>query len=106
MATAKKTAAKKVSANKGKRISGSMSDQIDNLAVGQCVAVAERHDIDGQNGSTVVTESLKKLRSGMSAYVTRITDDLDTREFKTESGTYLTDDKTGIIASVTVTRMA
>lgn len=106
MATAKK-AAKKANSNKGTRVAGSMADQIDRLEVGKTIAVAERLEI-GAAGTDEegIKTALHKLRSGMAAYVVRVVDgDLDTREFKTESGTYLTDDKTAIVVSCTTTRL-
>lgn len=90
--------------NKGHRVAGSMADQIDRLEVNRSVAVAERFAVAKTDAGHVL-DALKRLRSGQGAYVARITDDLDTRTFKVESGTYLTDDKTGIIVSVVVTRL-
>ena len=106
MATAVAAKKKAVSPLKGTRVTGSAADQIDRLEVGASFATAERHEIDGMNGASVLMESLKKLRNGLGSYVVRITDELDSREFKVESGTYLTDDKTGVMVSAVVTRMA
>jgi hypothetical protein len=107
MATTKKAATKKTNSNKGTRVSGSLADQIDRLPLGSSVAQAERIRLDKIDDiSDLITDSLKKLRSGMAAYVARVVDgDLDTREYKTESGTYVTDDKTAVVVTVTVTRM-
>lgn len=92
------------SSNKGHRVAGSMADQIDRLDVGHSVAIAERAAVNATDAAHVL-DALRRMRSGQGAYVARITDELDTRTFKVESGTYLTDDKTGIIVSVVVTRM-
>lgn len=101
----KKTAAV-ASPQKGKRHNGSMSDQIDKLELGQSVAVAQRFPFEEMiDPEFEIKDSLNKLRSAQAAYVARITDDLDTRKFKVESGTYLSDDKTAVIVSVVTTRV-
>ena len=87
------------------RVAGSVADQINNLAVNQSIATAERFEIEAVDAGGLL-ESLKKQRSGLAAYVARITEELDSREFKVEGGCYVTDDKSAIIATVTVTRIA
>jgi hypothetical protein len=101
-------AAKKAKAapRQHQRQPGSMADQIDRLAIGQSVAVAERFQVGkASTTATHILDALKKMRSGQAAYVARITDDLDTREFAVESGTFITEDKTAMVAVVTVTRV-
>lgn len=106
MAT-KKATKKTPNRRKGRRVPGSMADQINNLEVGQSVSVAERFQVGHHSGgSGDILEAAKRVRSGLAAYVARITDELDAREFKVEGGTFLTDDKSGIIVVAAVTRAA
>jgi hypothetical protein len=101
---AKKAAAKKTAPPRN-RIAGSMADQIDRLEVDRSVAVAGRFDVEHADAGGILTE-LKTLRSGLAAYVARVTDDLDTREYKVEGGTFLTDDKSAILCCAVVTRIS
>lgn len=101
----KKEPAKKKPAAVQRRQPGSMADRINSLEVGQSVSVAERIPFEGTYSGGDVREALNKMRSGMGAYVGRITEDLDARVFKIESGCFLTDDKMAVIAAVAVTRV-
>lgn len=104
----KKAAAKKPAATlQRRRVPGSMADQIDQLEVGQSVAVAERVGVGNAKwcNSDTILDTCKRLRSGLAAYVGRITQELDARMFKVESGTFISDDKTGILVTAVVTRM-
>lgn len=109
MATKKevKVDGRKNPASKGKRHDGSMSDQIDKLKIGQSVAVAQRFLMGEMlDPEFEIKDALHKHRSNLAAYVVRVkADELDTRNFRVEGGTYLTDDKTAIIVSVTCTRV-
>ena len=102
---AKKKVAKKTNVRNSRRVPGSMSDRINTLEVGQSVAVSERIPYQSPYGGGGVCETLTKLRSSMGAYVARITEELDAREFVIESGAYLTDSKEAVIACVNVTRL-
>lgn len=105
MAT-KKTAAKKATKRVSRRVPGSMADQINNLEVGQSVSTAERFMVGHHSaGSDDILEACKRNRSNLATYVARITDELDARQFKIESGTFLSDDKTGINVVAVVTRV-
>jgi hypothetical protein len=102
----KKTAAKKTPAKRPRsRVAGSMADQINNLEPGQCVAIATRFDIEGGGHGGGLPTELSRMRSSQAAYVARITDELDAREFRVESGTFVTNDNTGVMACVVITRM-
>lgn len=101
-----KKAAKKTTRRNRPRVAGSMADQIDSLEPGQSVAVASRFDIFETGHGGGLNDQLTKMRSGQAAYVARITDELDVREFKVESGTFVTDDKTAVIGTVVITRMS
>ena len=102
---AKKAATKKAPAAAPRRQPGSMADRINTLEVGQSVSVAERIPFQPPYGGNDVREALNKMRSAMGAYVARITEELDARVFKIESGNFLTDDKMAAIAAVVVTRV-
>jgi hypothetical protein len=103
---AKKKAAKKTTARKPvPRTPGSMADQINSLEPGRSVAVAERFDIMEIGHGGGMSDAMNRMRSGQAAYVARVRDELDAREFKVESGTFITDDKTGAMAVVVITRM-
>lgn len=106
--TTKRKTANRTRASYAKpRVAGSLADQINNMAVGDCLAVAaKRYPLIHGIGPVELVEDLKAMRNTLGVTVVRITDELDAREFKTESGSYLTDDKTALIASVVVTRMA
>jgi hypothetical protein len=105
MSKPKKSATKKPVTRARSRVPGSMADQINTLEPGNSVAVAERIPLDHTQARGLVVDSLTRMRSAQAAYVSRITEDLDLREFKVESGTFLTDDKSAVIATVVVTRL-
>jgi hypothetical protein len=102
---AKKAAAKKTAPPRN-RIAGSMADQIDRLEVNRSVSVATRFAVNVAMDPAAILDELKGLRSGLAAYVARVTDDLDTREYKVEGGTFLTDDKSAFICTAAVTRIS
>lgn len=102
---AKKATPKKTTVRARARAPGSLADQINNLEEGQSVSQAERFEIDGVDAGGLL-ESLKKMRSNLGAYVARITDEIDMREFRVEGGEFVTNDKTAIIVTVVVTRVA
>lgn len=105
MSKPKKSATKKITTRARSRVPGSMADQINTLESGKSVAVAERIPLDDSGAKSTIMDSLSRMRSAQAAYVSRITEDLDLREFKVESGTFLTDDKSAVIATVVVTRL-
>ena len=100
---AKKAPAKKASRPRA-RVAGSLADQINSLETNGSISVAERFAIDGIDAGGLL-ESLKKMRANLGAYVARITDEFDLRQFKVESGEFITNDKTAIITTVVVTRV-
>ena len=105
MAT-KKKATKTAKKRTSRRVPGSMADQINSLEVGQAVSTAERFPVGHHSaGSADILEACKRNRSNLATYVARITDELDAREFKIESGTFLSDDKSGINVVAVVTRV-
>jgi hypothetical protein len=105
--TAKKKPAKKTSTKPARRVPGSMADQINNLEVGGSVATSERFDLEQPDllSAADLLNSLKKMRNTLAAYVARITEELDARVFKVESGSFITEDKTAILVIATVSRL-
>lgn len=103
--TQKKKAAKKTARKPTPRVPGSMADQINSLPVGGSVAVAQRFDITEGGHEGGLPDALARMRGGQAAYVARIKDELDVREFKVESGTFVTDDKSAVMGVVVVTRV-
>jgi hypothetical protein len=91
--------------NHGKKVQGSMSDQIDRLDINESVAVAKRLALDGMTDSDDVLGHLSRLRTNQASYIQRVKDDIDTRQFKIEGGTFITDDKSALIVSVVITRI-
>lgn len=103
--TAKKNAAKKAPTMRNVRTPGSITDIINSLEVGRSVSCAERLPLDGMTDSDDVQNALKRQRSNMSSYVTRVTGGVDVRDFRVESAATMTDDKSAILAVVVVTRI-
>lgn len=109
-AAAKKTVtAVKVIKRRG-RATGSMAEQIDRLGVNESVSLSKRFDIGNHAhaGEDIKTE-INSMRGTLGSYVSRVMQDgdgLDMREYRTESGAFITDDKTGIVVSVVLTRMS
>lgn len=101
---AKKATKKK--APTSRRVVGSMAERIDTLEVDQSIAVSERFEIATLQNHGDLLESLRLQRTTLAAYLGRINDGLDTREFKVESGVILTDDKTAMHCVAIVTRLA
>jgi hypothetical protein len=101
----KKKPTKKTAHKPVRRIPGSMADQINSLEVGGSIATSERFPIDDGVDAGGLLESLKKMRNTLAAYVARITEELDARVFKVESGSFLTEDKTAILVVATVSRL-
>lgn len=110
MATKKSTAKKAAtSVPTRRRVTGSITDQIDRLEVGESVSRSRRIPLDGSDEDTgeTIKAALTALRSHASADMSRaIDDEFDTREFVTESGAYLVDSKSAIVATATITRTA
>lgn len=87
---------------------GSITDQLNNLQIGQSVSFSQRFPVgvatehDGD-----IKESLTRMRATAGGYVHRLKgmDDLDMREFRVESGAFVTDDKLAIVATVAVSRV-
>lgn len=93
------------------RATGSMADQIDRLGPGESVSLSKRFAINnGVNGLAAdeIKDEINSMRGTLGSYVSRVMqdDDLDLREYRTESGSFLTDDKTGIMVCVVLTRMS
>jgi hypothetical protein len=102
---AKKNSKTKTDARKNRpRVPGSMAERIDSLKVGESVSESERFEFDEHNLSDNMLEAGKKMRNNLAAYVARIRDELDTREFIVESGAYVVESKKAIIVNATVTR--
>jgi hypothetical protein len=102
--TAKKKPAKKSSHAPSRRVPGSMADQINNLEAGQSIATSQRFEIETVDAGGLL-ESLKTMRNTLAAYVARIREELDSRVFKVESGSFITEDKTAILVVATVSRI-
>ena len=89
-----------------RRVVGSMAERIDNLEPDQSLSTSERFCVETGMKTELVITSLKKQRSLLAAYLHRVNDGgLDTREFKVESGTFVTDDKSALHCVATVTRI-
>ena len=104
-----KTPKKPASQSRRGRPAGSLAEQIDRLQPGDSVSQSKRIPLD--DGPHDTAEAIKQATSAMrgvlGAYVSRIMaegDGLDMREYRTESGNFVTDDKTAIIVSVVLTR--
>lgn len=109
-ATAKKTVIATKTIKRRGRATGSMADQIDRLQAGESVSLSKRFDIGNHAhaGDDIKTE-INSMRGTLGSYVSRVMQDgdgLDMREYRTESGAFVTDDKTGVIVSVVLTRMS
>ncbi|MDQ3038884.1 MAG: hypothetical protein M3R16_03650 [Pseudomonadota bacterium] len=87
------------------RTPGSMAERIDSLDVGQSVADAQRFPINTLETFNEIADAMKKMRATSGAYVARITDELDSRQFRVESGSFLTNDVTAIHCAVVITRV-
>lgn len=92
------------------RATGSMAEQIDRLAAGESVSMSKRFEIGSpEHDGEEIKAELNSMRGTLGSYVSRVMQDgdgLDMREYRTESGAFLTDDKTGVIVSVVLTRMS
>lgn len=110
MPAAQKTVvAVKTIARRGRTI-GSMAEQIERLEPGESVSSSKRFDVANHaHGSDVIKAEINSLRGSLGSYVSRVMQDddgLGLKEYRTESGVFITDDKTGIIVSVVLTRMS
>lgn len=105
MPPTKKAKKNPTAARASRRVTGSMADQIDQMDVGQSVAIAERFEF-AEAESTALLARLQHMRATMGSYVSRATDDLDSREFKIAGGSYVPNDKSAVILVTTVTRTA
>lgn len=99
-------ATKKKASTASRRVVGSMAERIDTLELDQSIAVSERFAVSAVQNHGDLLESLRQQRTTLAAYLGRINDGLDTREFKVESGVILTDDKTAMHCVAIVTRLA
>lgn len=91
------------------RVAGSMTEQVNTLEIGQSVSLARRFDIsDRGTDEESIKAELESMRGTLGSIRNRVHDDddgLDMRTFKTESGVFVSDDKTAIIAAVVLTRI-
>ncbi len=89
---------------------GSLAEQIDRMGVGEAVSLAQRFALDDDETSAgEIKAALNNMRSQLCAYATRVAEmnaGLDDRVFKTESGTFVVDDKSAIVICVAMTRVA
>lgn len=92
------------------RAAGSMAEQIDRLEAGESVSLSKRFEIANHaHGAEEIKTELNSMRGTLGSYVSRVMQDgdgLDMREYRTESGCFITDDKTAVIASVVLTRLS
>lgn len=91
------------------RAAGSMAEQIDNLELNQTISLSTRFEVGSHTaGGDDIKAALNSMRGTFGSYISRINSDndgLDMREYRSESGCFLTDDKCAIIATVAVTRV-
>lgn len=91
------------------RAAGSMAEQIDNLEPGQTISLSTRFAVGSHTaGGDDIKAALNSMRGSLGTYLSRVqadNDGLDMREYRSESGCFLTDDKTAIIATVALTRL-
>jgi len=92
------------------RAAGGMAEQIDNLEPGQSLSLSTRFSLaDSSSTSDDIKAALNSMRGSLGTYLSRIqadNDGLDMREYRSESGCFLTDDKSAVIATVALTRLA
>ena len=92
------------------RVAGSITEQIDRLEIGQCISQCHRFDLfdDYEFGiDAAIKTTAVAMRSTLQSYVQRVMadgDGLDMREYRTESGNFVTDDKTAIMLVVALSR--
>lgn len=109
-----KTPAKKTKAVQPRRgrVTGSTTEQIDRLQPGESISVCQRYDLGAEYEEgidTAIKTNAVTMRSTLGSYVQRVMadgDGLDMREYRTESGTFVTDDKTAIMLVVALTRIS
>ena len=91
------------------RPAGSMTDQVDRLQIGESVSLGQRFELGGPEGADPeeIKHALVVMRAKLHTYANRAIseDDLDIRRYRTESGTFLTDDKSAIVAVAVLTRV-
>lgn len=108
-ATKKTVVATKTIKRRG-RAAGSMAEQIDRMQPGESTSLSKRFDIANQaHGGEEIKEAINSMRGTLGSYVSRVMQDgdgLDMREYRSESGVFVTDDKTGIMVTVALTRMS
>lgn len=88
---------------------GSLTDQLDQLQKGQSISFSKRFAVgEPVEFSGDIKEALTQMRATAGGYVHRLKgrDDLDMREYAVESGAFVTDDKTAILATVAISRVA
>jgi hypothetical protein len=105
MATTKNDAKATPPANKGQRANGSISDRIERLKVGESMSEAHRLALDGLTDGADLVEQLHRVRTNQASYVGRVKSANPAREFKTESGTFVSDGKDALLVCVVTTRM-
>jgi hypothetical protein len=92
------------------RVTGSTTEQIDRLQPGESISVTQRFEVGNPaHGGDDIKAAAVTMRSTLGSYVQRVMadgDGLDMREYRTESGTFVTDDKTGIMLVVVLTRIS
>lgn len=91
------------------RITGSMTEQIDRMQIGESLSLCQRFEIGGPEGAgpEEIKQGLVLMRARLHTYASRVVseDDLDVRRYRTESGTFLTDDKSAVVAVAMLTRV-
>lgn len=80
----------------------SFNEQLRALRKGESLAKAERFQV-GDPGAEHINAALQRMRGTVNAAVSRIRKKTG-HNFRVESGAMLTDDNSGMIAVVTVTR--
>lgn len=88
------------------RVTGSLADQINGLNVGDSVSVSRRFPLDGLLDRDAILPVMNTTRTLMCANAERAMDEVDARDFKVESGLFITDDKSAIMGTVVVTRIS
>ena len=94
------------------RVTGSTTEQIDRLQPGESISVVQRFgfvDSIPAELAEQIKQNAVTMRSTLGSYVQRVMadgDGLDMREYRTESGTFVTDDKSAIMLVVVLTRFS
>ena len=91
-------------------LSGSLAEQVDALAPGQTISLSHRFEAGGDGTTSAsIKAALNSMRGTLGTYLSRVQSyngGVDAREYRSESGCFLTDDKTAIVATVALTRLS